>query len=96
MKFIFDVSFSSWAGKSANPNIRQYQSDRNNNKIYLLLGNSIKNGWNNLYFQPKFIKVTSNPNTCLMSISRRSPINLSTTTFPNINLTQAKGNLLLA
>ena len=33
MKFISDVTFPSWPGKSVNPNFRQYQSDKNNNKF---------------------------------------------------------------
>ena len=33
MKFISDVTFPSWPGKSVNPNFRQYQSCRNNDKF---------------------------------------------------------------
>ena len=33
MKFISDVTFLSWPGKSVNPNFRQYQSHRNNDKF---------------------------------------------------------------
>ena len=31
-----------------------------------------------------------------MSVSRRGPVNLSTETFPNINLTQPKWNFFFA
>ena len=37
--FLFDVTFTSWLGKSVNPNFRQYQSDRNNNKFNCCLRN---------------------------------------------------------
>ena len=53
-------------------------------------------GWNNLYFHPKFFKITSNSNTYLIPVSRRGPVNLSTETFPNINLTQPKWNFFFA
>ena len=33
MKFISDVTFPLWPGKSVNSNFPQYQSDRNNNKF---------------------------------------------------------------
>ena len=33
MKFMSDVTFSSWPGKSVNPNFRQYQSYRNKDKF---------------------------------------------------------------
>ena len=33
MKFISDVFFPSWPGKSVNPNFRQHQSYRNNDKF---------------------------------------------------------------
>ena len=33
MKFTSDFTFPSWPGKSVNPNFRQYQSHRNNDKF---------------------------------------------------------------
>ena len=33
MKVISDVTFTSWPGKSVNPNLWQHQSERNNGKF---------------------------------------------------------------
>ena len=33
MKLLSDVTFPSWPGKSVNYSLRQYESDRNNNKF---------------------------------------------------------------
>ena len=51
MKFISDVSFPLWPGKSVKPNFPQYQSDRSNKKFNYSL--EIKNDCKNLYLNPK-------------------------------------------
>ena len=38
---------------------------------------------------PKFFKINLKPNSYLASVSRCGPVNPSSQTFPNINLTQA-------
>ena len=57
---------------------------------------SLKNGCNNLYFHPynihKRYKLFSYP----MSLFRRGPVNPSTPTFGNINLTETITNLIVA
>ena len=88
MKFISNVTFSAWPGKSVNPNFLQYQSDKNVKKI-------IKDSCKNLYLHPKSFKTTVKSNSYLMSISRRGPITPSTPTFPNIDVTKATENLLV-
>ena len=64
-------------------------------QIHLLLGKSLKKGWNNLYLLPKFFQRSSKPNSYLMLISHSGPVNLSTPTFGNISLTEAMANLLV-
>ena len=56
----------------------------------------MKNNCNDLYLHSKSFKTTLKPNSYLMSLSRRSPVNPSTATFLNINLTQAIANLVVA
>ena len=59
-----------------------------------MLKNLIKNGCRNLCMHLKPFKIIFKPNSYLMSIFRRSPVNPSTRTFPNINLTKTIKNLL--
>ena len=53
-----------------------------------MLGNSIKNGCKNLYLHSKSFKITFKSNSYQRSISCRGLVTLSTTFFPNINLTK--------
>ena len=53
-----------------------------------MIRNSIKNGCKNLYIHPKSFKITFKPNSYLMSICGRCPINPSTHTFCIIHVTQ--------
>ena len=62
----------------------------------LLLGNLVKNGFKNLYFHPKHFKSPFKSNSYLISVSHPGPVNPSTPTFPNINLTKTMRNLLVA
>ena len=57
-----------------------------------MLGNSVKNGCKNFYLHDKPFKFTLQANSYLPSIFRRGPVNLSTLTFLNINLTKTIGN----
>ena len=57
--------------------------------IYLLLGNSVKYGCNNIYFYPKPFKIKSKPNSYLTSVTRRGLVIPPAITFPNIDVTQA-------
>ena len=52
-------------------------------------------GHHNLCLHPKFLKIIFEPNPYLKSISCRSPVNPSTHTFPNNNLTRTIKNLLV-
>ena len=54
-----------------------------------------KFNFKNLCLYPKSFHITLKPNSYLMSISRRGPVNPSTPTFPNINLTKPIKNLLV-
>ena len=60
-----------------------------------MLGTLIKNDCNNLYLHPKLLKITLKLNSYLASIFRRGPVNPSTPSFPNINLTKTMTNLLI-
>ena len=53
-----------------------------------MIRNSIKNGCKNLYIHSKSFKITFKPNSYLMSICGRCPINPSTHTFCIIHVTQ--------
>ena len=64
-------------------------------QIYFLPGKSIKNGCNNLYLQSNTFNMNSKSFSCLVSPSCRGPVNPSTPTFGNINLTETMTNLLL-
>ena len=61
-----------------------------------MLGNSVKNGCKNFYLHDKPFKFTLQANSYLPPIFRRGPVNLSTLTFLNINLTKTIGNLLVS
>ena len=63
-------------------------------KTWLLLGNSIRNGFKNLDLHPKFFKIISQPNPYLISIFRLCPVNPSTHAFFNTNYTKPIKNLL--
>ena len=60
-----------------------------------MIRNSLKNDCNNLYLHFKSFKITLKLNSYLMSISRCNPVNWSTPTFPNTNLTKTIRNLLV-
>ena len=86
MKFISDITFLLWPGKSVNLNFRKYQSYRNNDKFNFCL--EIFG-----YLQPKPLNAASKSHSYLISLSRRCLVNPSTPTFPNINLTITIENL---
>ena len=60
-----------------------------------MIRNSFKNDCNNLYLHFKIFKITLKLNSYLMSISLCNPVNSSTPTFPNTNLTKTIRNLLV-
>ena len=53
----------------------------------------MKNGSENIYLHPKPFNNTVNLSWYLMSLSRRDPVNPSTSSFRNINLTKIVRNL---
>ena len=57
---------------------------------------SPKNGCNNLYYHPFSLSKGQNLFSYLTSLSRRGPVNPSTPTFGNINLTETMTNLIVA
>ena len=57
---------------------------------------SLKNGCNNFYFHRYKLRKGHKLFSYLTSLSRRKPVNLSTTTFGNINLTETIANLIAA
>ena len=93
IKFIFDVNFPSWPGNSVNPffpNIYLTKTIKN----YLLFQTFLKNGFNNLYFHPYTFNMIYKSFSYLTSLSRRGPVNPSTSTFGSINLAKTMTNLL--
>ena len=64
-------------------------------QIYLLLGNSVRNGNKNPFLLPKHFQFFFKANSCLMSISRLGRVNPSAPTFPNINLRKTINNFLV-
>ena len=80
MKVISDVNSLPWLGKAVNSNFRHYQS-RGNSTILCL--------------HSQLFKLTFKPISYLTSISCRGPVNPSTPTLANINLTKANKNLLV-
>ena len=74
------------------PNISLTKAIRNS----LVFSKITKKGCINLYLLPKVFHGSSKSNSYLMSISRRGPVNLSTSTFGNINLTKTVTDLLAA
>ena len=94
IKFIFDVNFPSWPGNSVNPflpNIYLTKTIKN----YLLFQKFLKNGFNNLYFDPYTFNMIYKSFSYLTSLSRRGPVNPSTSTFGSINLAKTMTNLLV-
>ena len=65
-------------------------------QIYFLFWTSLKRGWNNLYLHLYFFDMSCKSFSYLTSLSRRGPVNLSTTTFSNISLTGTITNLVAA
>ena len=57
---------------------------------------SQKNNCNNLYFHLYAFGMSYKSFSYLTSLSNRSPVNPSTTTFGNINLTETMTNLIFA
>ena len=53
----------------------------------------LKNGCSNLYFHLYNLDERWKTFSYLTSLSCRGPVNMSTTTFPNISLTKIVGNL---
>ena len=64
-------------------------------KIYLLFEKSLKISCNNLYFHFYTIDMGCKSFSYLTSFSRRGPVNLSTPTFGNINLTEKMVNVIV-
>ena len=64
-------------------------------QIYFSHGNLITNECNDCYLYTKFVKVTLKPNSYLMSIFRRGPVNPSALTCPNTSLTRIMANVLV-
>ena len=95
MKFLSDVAFPSWHGKSVNPNFRQYQSHRNYDQFNCCLEIQSKTDAR-IYFHLKPFNTTFKSHSYLMSLSRRGSVNPSTSTFPNINPTKTITNLPVA
>ena len=56
---------------------------------------SLKNGCNNLYYHPYTFDERYKSISYLTSLSRHSPVNPSSSTFGNINLTEAMTNLIV-
>ena len=56
---------------------------------------SPKNGWNNPYYHQFSLAKEQKLFSYLNSFSRRSPLNMSTHNFPNINLTKTIANLAM-
>ena len=86
MKFIFDVICLSRPGKSVNPNFRQYQSYRKNDKFNCCLEIQQKKVCESLYLHPKHFKTTFKSDSYLMSISRRGAVTPSAPAFSSNNL----------
>ena len=57
---------------------------------------SLKYGCNNLYLQHYTFDERQKSFSYLTLLSRRGPVNLSTPTFRNINLTETIANLIVA
>ena len=94
-KFIYDVSFTLWPGKSVIPDLNQYQSGANNFKFACCLENHWK--WlQNIYFHRSYFNISYKSFSLRASLSRRGPVNLSTTTFYNIILTETMQTLPIA
>ena len=68
-------------------NLKQWQ-------IFLLLKKPLKNGCNHLYLPPNTFNMSLRSFSYLVSISWGGPVNPSTSTFPNINLTKTIKYLL--
>ena len=65
-------------------------------QIYLLFQKSLKNDCSNLYFYLYNFNKSYKFFAYLTSLSRRGPVNQSTSTFGNINLTETATNLIVA
>ena len=62
----------------------------------LFLSKVTKNGWNNLYFYPYASDMSYKSFPYPTSLSRCDPVNPSTPTFGNNNLTETITNLIIA
>ena len=64
--------------------------------MYLLFRKSLKNDCSNIYLHPYTFEMSYKSFSYPTLLSRHGPVNLSTPTFGNINLTEAMSNLLFA